>query len=514
MNKTLSSSIVIQRSIKVHGERYIYDKVDYKNSKTNIVVGCKEQGHGYFQINFYNHLKGFGCPKCGKNKKRSQDEFVKELQEIHGDQYDYSQTVFKDMKTPILIICRLHGKQTVHPQSHLYQKAGCKTCGILKQVHARTDTKEDYVRKAEMKWGVGRFDYTDSHYINNHTKITIRCIEHDEIFTQVPSSHLVGYRGCIGCGKVPHYSSEQWIERFQDIHGDKYDYSEVASHFKNCDERVPIICTLHGTFWMTPYHHYNRKQNCGDCCGTKNLTTPIVIQRCIEKHGDRYIYDKVNYINDDTEIEIGCVEEGHGYFMMLPRNHYKLGCHCPKCSKVYQRSTEEFVENAKKVHGEDYNYNNTVFVNCKTNVEIHCPKHGIFTKNPSLHLNGSGCNKCNPTQYSNIACDWLDHIAKQQNIHIEHGRNGQEKVIIGGRRGRISVDGYCQETNTVYEFQGCYTHGCQKCYSPEWTNPHGVKGIEKRLNDFIKQHRIRLLGYSVVMIWECDARKELKNKSL
>lgn len=511
MTNKLTTLIVIQRCIAKRGDRYLYDRVNYENSKPDILVGCKEEGHEYFKTNYQNHLKGFGgCQQCAKNKRRTTEEFIKEAKKIHGDTYDYSKTVFTDMKTPIIIICKLHKEQKVHPQSHLYRKAGCKTCGILKQVHARTDTKEDYVKKAEMKWGVGRFDYTDSHYINNHTKITIRCIEHDEIFTQVPSSHLTGYRGCIGCGKIPHYSAEQWIERFKDIHGDTYDYSEVVSHFKNCDERIPIVCTHHGRFWMTPYHHYNRKQNCGDCCGTKNLTTPTVIQRCIEKHGDRYIYDRVNYINDDTEIEIGCKDEDHGYFMMLPRNHYKVGCNCPKCSKVYQKTTEEFIENAKKVHGEDtYDYNNTIFVNCKTNVEIKCPKHGFFTKNPDIHLKGSGCNKCNPTQYSKIACDWLDYIAKKENIHIEHGRNCQEKVIIGGRKGRISVDGYCQETNTVYEFQGCYYHGCQKCYSPEWSNRHGVTAIEKRLKDFIKQHRIRVLGYNVVMVWECDARKNL-----
>lgn len=508
MTKKSTTESVIQRSKEKHGERYLYDKVDYKNSKHNIVVGCKEQGHGYFQINFHNHLKGFGCPKCGKNKKRSQEEFIKEVKDIHGDKYDYSDTVFKDMKTPILIICRLHGKQTVNPFCHLHRKTGCFKCGTTKQVQSRTDSKEDYIKKAERKWGVDRFDYTESHYINNHTKITIRCIEHDEKFTQVPSSHLVGYKGCTGCGKVPHYSADQWIERFKDIHGDTYDYSEVASHFKNCDERVPIVCTHHGRFWMTPYSHYNRKQNCGDCGGTKKLTTPVVIQRCLEKHGEKYLYDKVDYVNLGTEIEIGCKEEGHGYFWMLPRNHYKIGCHCPKCSKVYQKSTEEFIREAKRVHGETYDYKDTVFRNCKTNVEIKCSTHGFFTKNPDVHLGGSGCNKCNPTQYSDIACDWLDYIAKQQNIHIEHGRNGKEKVIIGGRKGSIKVDGFCEETNTVYELQGCYYHACQKCFSPH-VHVHGVKGIEIRLKDFIKQHRIRMLGYNVVSVWECDARKAL-----
>ena len=55
---------------------------------------------------------------------------------------------------------------------------------------------------------------------------------------------------------------------------------------------------------------------------------------------------------------------------------------------------------------------------------------------------------------SNIAVKWLSWVAEKDEIDIEHVRNGGEKRI-----GKYSLDGYCEERNTVYEFQGCYWHG-------------------------------------------------------
>ena len=49
---------------------------------------------------------------------------------------------------------------------------------------------------------------------------------------------------------------------------------------------------------------------------------------------------------------------------------------------------------------------------------------------------------------------WLSWVAEKDEIDIEHVRNGGEKRI-----GKYSLDGYCEERNTVYEFQGCYWHG-------------------------------------------------------
>ena len=55
---------------------------------------------------------------------------------------------------------------------------------------------------------------------------------------------------------------------------------------------------------------------------------------------------------------------------------------------------------------------------------------------------------------SNDAVTWLSYVSEKEDLYIEHVRNGGEKRVE-----RYSLDGYCEETNTAYEFQGCFWHG-------------------------------------------------------
>ena len=55
---------------------------------------------------------------------------------------------------------------------------------------------------------------------------------------------------------------------------------------------------------------------------------------------------------------------------------------------------------------------------------------------------------------SNMAVKWLSYEMGRNGIHIEHVRNGGEKRV-----GKYSLDGYCEEYHTAYEFQGCFWHG-------------------------------------------------------
>lgn len=65
-----------------------------------------------------------------------------------------------------------------------------------------------------------------------------------------------------------------------------------------------------------------------------------------------------------------------------------LGYGCKRCSKRYQYSTEEWIKEAKNVHGDKYQYHLTQYVDSDTKVEIVCPKHGMFTQIPYYHYRG------------------------------------------------------------------------------------------------------------------------------
>jgi len=72
---------------------------------------------------------------------------------------------------------------------------------------------------------------------------------------------------------------------------------------------------------------------------------------------------------------------------------------CPKCgaelTAISRRiSSEHFIKNAQKVHGERYDYSSLKYFDHDTKVEIKCIKHGSFYQNPTNHLIGKGCPKC------------------------------------------------------------------------------------------------------------------------
>ena len=69
------------------------------------------------------------------------------------------------------------------------------------------------------------------------------------------------------------------------------------------------------------------------------------------------------------------------------------------------------------------------------------------------------------------------------------------------------VDVFCKKTNTVYEFQGCFWHGCQRCYTSDRINPVNQRDmLELRVTEQ-KNRRIRDLEYNLVEVYECELQK-------
>jgi len=179
-------------------------------------------------------------------KRLTTKEFIKKSKKVHGDKYDYSKVTYKNASTKIIIICKIHGEFEQMPNGHLCGK-GCFLCGIKKRSDNITSTVKDFMKKARVSHG-GRYDYSKMIYINSKTKITITCKEHGE-FRQSPNSHLSRH----GCPKCKGLTTEEFIEKSQKVHGDKYDYSNVE--YKKCDTKVKIICEIHGEFKQRASSH-------------------------------------------------------------------------------------------------------------------------------------------------------------------------------------------------------------------------------------------------------------------
>ena len=100
---------------------------------------------------------------------------------------------------------------------------------------------------------------------------------------------------------------------------------------------------------------------------------------------------------------------------------------------------------------------------------------------------------------------WLNYMSKDKNI--QPAPNGGEKELTIGNK-TYQVDGFCEETNTVYEFHGCFWYGCPNCYKPNIINSKNKKDMGT-LNDqtIEKRETIKKAGYNHVSIYECQLSK-------
>ena len=155
-------------------------------------------------------------------------------------------------------------------------------------------------------------------------------------------------------------------------------------------DKIIITCKQHGDFEQIPSGHLSGK-GCAKCAGVHRYSTQEWIQEAITEHGDRYRYDRVVYYHSQEKVVITCKK--HGDFEQRPNDHLN-GLGCAKCAGIYSYSTQEWVQEAISVHGDRYDYDRVVYVRTHVKVIITCKKHGDFEQTPSGHLMGKGCERC------------------------------------------------------------------------------------------------------------------------
>lgn len=185
----------------------------------------------------------------------NRDNFIKRSNTIHNSKYDYSEVEYINAKTPVKIICPIHGEFYQLPYNHTIGK-GCKICAINLNSNKLKKSKEQFVKDAIEVHG-DKYIYSDSKYINDSSKIEIECPLHGT-FSQIANKHLQG-NGCPDCRVQRTKDTNQnkhsllFPKRSAEIHNNYYDYSKVD--YKNSKTPVEIICPKHGSFLTKPYNH-------------------------------------------------------------------------------------------------------------------------------------------------------------------------------------------------------------------------------------------------------------------
>ena len=144
----------------------------------------------------------------------------------------------------------------------------------------------------------------------------------------------------------------------------------------------------------------------------QKLTRKDFIRKATNVHGNKYDYSKTEYKGSRYKVNIICPE--HGIFEQNASHHIHRNHGCPKCSCTKKLTIEEFINNAKQIHGDKYDYSLVDYKNAKTKVTIICPEHGEFEQTPSSHVDQkTGCPKCsNKYKYSTV-----EFITKAKSIH-------------------------------------------------------------------------------------------------
>jgi Zn finger protein HypA/HybF involved in hydrogenase expression len=182
---------------EVHGAKYDYSEAVYVNLTTKMTIKCNDCGDVFYQIP-ENHLKGHGCRNCKRSKPYTTETFIKAVQAIHGEKYDYSMVNYVNTVTKVYIKCNKCETLFVQtPDRHL-RGSGCRKCADISQGNKNRYNTETFIELAKKKHGETRYDYHQVFYVNGRTKVKIKCNKCSNVFFQKPIGHIGGH-GCPHC---------------------------------------------------------------------------------------------------------------------------------------------------------------------------------------------------------------------------------------------------------------------------------------------------------------------------
>ena len=271
--------------------------------------------------------------------------------------------------------------------------------------------------------------------------------------------------------------------------------SKEKTKYTGKRNNVILTCKRHGDFLVNAGNHMYKKAGCAKCSNNFSPSTQEWVEKAKQKFPN-YDYSKVKYINNKKNVIIICKK--HGEFKQTPSNFLKNNG-CKECYKEYKISLykEYFLEMAKKLFKDKFDYSKSNIINSKKKIEIICPEHKSFFQEPYVHLNSKyGCPKCQPSptkgklKYSTK--EYIDEIKAIQGNKYDYSitvYNGMNEFIkyICPNHGVI-------KQNALKHIKG---YGCRLC-----NESHG----EKRIRVYLEKQNITFNRWVYI-----DELNKLKN---
>lgn len=270
---TITTAGWIKTAIERHGNRYDYSQTTYLGSKNPLKIRCLS--HGEFEQRASKHLEGAGCKECTTDTQRKTiSAFIEESQSYHGDYYDYSKTILRNIHEKVIITCPIHGDFKQAPAKH-QRGQGCKKCA-----GREVWSTDDFVLKAQKLHG-NQYNYSDSRYQKSNIPVKIQCLKCLNNFDQTPNSHLNG-SGCPHCAGNIKLTDDAFRDLLFDIHNGEI---IALTEYDGMDKKI-LLQHVCGNKWQTtPLHLINRQQGCRFCVNEeRKLTDEEFNRRLFERH--------------------------------------------------------------------------------------------------------------------------------------------------------------------------------------------------------------------------------------
>jgi very-short-patch-repair endonuclease len=401
-------------------------------------------------------------------------------------------SVFKSCNKKFIFNCNTCTKEFTATLNNVSGGKWCKSCGFVSMKEKQSMKLDEFLEKSKEAHG-DTYDYSKVVMNGVDTHVTIICKLHGE-FTQTPYKHYSDKNGCTKCSiirrsEANRFTLDEFIGKANEIHDNKYDYSKVI--YINSLTDVSIICKIHGEFKQRPGNHMSGTgcERCGikERSENQRKTNEEFIIEAKKVHGDTYDYSKTNYVSGHQHIIIIC--KIHGEFTQDPFNHLS-GTGCKRCTGVY--CLEDFIKEAKKIHGDLYDYSLSVYDKSRKAVKIICKDCGVFNQSPNSHLQGAGCSMClNKTEAK--LYKWLKDI--YQNTVKEY----RAEWCINPKTGRfLRYDFMIPSIMTIIELDG----GQHFKQVRNWDTPETA--IKK---DVFKMQKAKEKGYKIIRILQQDVYK-------
>lgn len=373
--------------------------------------------------------------------KKTKEQFVSDARKVHGNKYDYSKVEYKGCHVEVEVVCPKHGSFWQTPTNHLLGH-GCIKCRTEERANRQRRTTDEFIAQARIVHG-DKYNYDKTEYVNKRTNVCITCPIHGD-FWQNAQSHLNGC-GCKECMKEKfRLSYEEFILRAKAIHNCKYDYSLITKiNFNGFNSIVDIICTKHGVFKQKAGNHINGK-GCKKCA-----------------------YEKLREIKSCT--------------------------------------LNEFIKNAKQVHGNKYDYSKVEYINRVSSVCIICQTHGEFWQRADHHLNGVGCPSCKHSYGE----EFIEKYLNEKGIHyIRQYKIPNEYLFCKNKR--LYVDFYLPKHNIFIEFNGAQHYKPIEYFGGKQSFERQIER-DNALKKYCIDHKVKLIE---IPYTEIDNINKILNKKI